>query len=328
MTIILPDGLPAAAVLRAEGIPVADRSSVAVDATLSASPLRIGLLNLMPRKVATETQIARLLGCGGADVELTLIGLGSYRPRNTSQGHMAAYYTPWPDLRHRMFDGLIITGAPVETMPFEDVAYWREITEILDWSQTNVGASYFICWAAQAALYHFHGVPKYGRPEKAFGVFEQHVLSSRAKILRGFRSTFWTPVSRHTEVKADDLPQGSGLEVLASSPETGLCMIADAAHRAYHMFNHLEYDVGTLRDEYLRDRASGVQIALPRNYFPGDDPSRRPVNGWRAQGWLLFENWLEEVSERARTLSRPVCSPVVAARANARFAGVLRPSAI
>ena len=208
---------------------------------------------------------------------------------------MLAFYRPWEEVRERKFDGLIITGAPVETLPYQEVAYWPELTRIFDWSQSHVQETYNICWAGQAALQHFHGVPKYELPEKIFGVFPHHVQGGRDNLLRGFSDEIPVPVSRHTEVRREDLPDVPGLTVLLESDEAGLCLVRDEARRQTYMFNHLEYDTGTLADEYHRDVASGMKISPPAYYFPDDDPTRAPINSWRAHANVLLGNWINDL---------------------------------
>ncbi|MGF1611419.1 MAG: homoserine O-succinyltransferase [Kiloniellales bacterium] len=296
MSILLPEGLPARRQLASEGVALLDRPVPARD---GQSRLRVALVNLMPRKAITETQIARLLGSTPHRVELTLLVPASYRARTTDPDHLAAFYRPWPEVREQSFDGLIVTGAPVETLPFEAVDYWRELTEIFDWADRNVGASYFICWAAQAALFHRHGVPKHALADKAFGVHTHEVRSPSAALLRGFGSCFPVPVSRHTEVRAEDLPAGGAVQVLADSPETGLCLLHEAERQATYMFNHLEYDADTLPAEYERDLEAGLPIRLPRHTFAEDDPSRPPHQRWRPFAHLLFRNWLDGLAELA-----------------------------
>jgi homoserine O-succinyltransferase len=254
----------------------------------------------MPTKVATETQIARLLGGTAIPVELILCLPDSYRSKTTPADHIASFYRRWSQLRDEPFDGLIVTGAPIETLPFEEVDYWSELCAIFDWAQSRSISSFNICWAGQAALRHFHGVPKHQLPEKMFGVFEHRVTSTEAPLLRGFSEEFPVAVSRHTEVRAADLPARTGLTVLAASAEAGLCLIEDRARRAVFMFNHLEYDTGTLAEEFFRDQRAGKPIAIPRNYFPDDDPTRPPVNSWRPYGHLLIANWLGEMDRTAR----------------------------
>jgi len=288
MPITIPDDLPARRTLLAEGVIVmGEADAVRQD----VRPLNIGLLNLMPNKIDTETQLARLLGATPLQIELTLVRLTDHVARHTSPDHMAAFYRPWADVRDERFDGFIITGAPVEHLPYEEVRYWPELRRILDWTQTHVHRSFTICWAAQAAVSHFHGVPKHALPHKAFGLFAQRNRVPSSPYLRGFSDEFCVPVSRWSEVRAADIRQESGLRVLADSAETGLCLLDDPRHRSLHMFNHVEYDTTTLAEEYARDRDG----ALPANYFPGDDPARSVVNRWRSHAHLLFANWITEI---------------------------------
>lgn len=258
-------------------------------------PLRFGLLNLMPDKISTETQIARLLGSTPLQVELTLVKLVDHVSRHTAPDHMEAFYRPWSDVSNEKFDGFLITGAPVEKLPFDEVTYWEELSAILDWTQTHVFSTLAICWAAQAALHHFHGVDKRTLPEKAFGLFRHRNLNPTSPYLRGFSDDVSVPVSRWTEVLAEDITGIDGLEVLLDSREAGLCLVADAPKHTLYMFNHFEYDTDTLGTEYFRDRAKGMDIAPPRNYFPGDDPSQPPENRWRGHAHLFFANWINEV---------------------------------
>ena len=292
MPIKVPDNLPAKATLEGEGVLlIAERAAVRQD----VRPLEIALLNLMPEKIKTETQIARLLGATPLQIGLSLITTSSYAPKNTSAEHMLAFYRPWDEVRQQKFDGLIITGAPIETLRFQDVAYWNELTQIFDWTQTNVQETFNICWAGQAALQHFHGVPKYELTEKMFGVFLYEVLSGRDGLLRGFNDQISVPVSRHTEVRRADLPDAPGLTVLLDSDQAGLCLVRDEAKRQIYMFNHLEYDTDTLGDEYHRDVAAGMQIKPPTDYFPNGDPTQAPVNQWRAHANVLIGNWINSL---------------------------------
>jgi len=288
----IADTLPARCILEAEGVTVMG----ATDAVRQdIRPLRIGLLNLMPNKISTETQLARLLGATPLQIELTLVRMTDHVARNTSANHMAAFYRPWREVEADRFDGFIITGAPVERLPFEEVRYWHEFCAILDWTQTHVHHTMTICWAAQAALYYFHGVPKRELPRKAFGVLPHRSLVSASPYLRGFSDSFDVPVSRWTEVCPDALQDAADLQVLAASEETGPCVVDDPQRRALHMFNHLEYETETLAEEYRRD--GGNQ--LPTNYFPADDPSRPPQNRWRSHAHLLFANWIDAIYQTA-----------------------------
>lgn len=258
-------------------------------------PLRIGLLNLMPNKIKTETQFARLVGATPLQVEMTLIKITSHTPKNTPAKHMLDFYRNWESVRHEKFDGLIVTGAPVELLEFESVTYWDELRRIFDWTQTNVHSSMNICWGAQASLYHFHGVRKHTLPAKAFGVYRHRNLNPSSPYLRGFSDDFSIPVSRWTEVRRSELPVDAAIEVLIESDDVGLCLVNDARHSALYMFNHIEYDTRTLSDEYWRDTNAGRPIELPRNYFPGGDPHAAPENRWRSHAHLLFGNWINAV---------------------------------
>lgn len=292
MPIKIPDDLPARHILEAEGVMVM-READAV--RQDVRPLQIGLLNLMPNKVSTETQLARLIGATPLQVELTLVRITDHVARNTSADHLTSFYRSWSDVREQRFDGFIITGAPVERLPFEAVAYWDELRRIFDWTQTHVHHCLTICWAAQAAVHHFHGVPKYELPEKLSGVFPHRNLVPASPFLRGISDDFAVPVSRWTEVRRQDIPSGSGLVVLAEAEHTGLCLLDDPLRRQLHMFNHLEYDTTTLADEYSRDAGIDPDTRLPHNYFPSDDPKQRPVNSWRSHAHLLFGNWINEI---------------------------------
>lgn len=292
MPIKIPNDLPARSTLEAEGVPVmSERTAHRQD----IRPLSIGLLNLMPDKIKTETQLARLVGATPLQVELSLIKISDHVSKNTGNDHMLAFYENFRDIRDRKFDGLIVTGAPIELLDFEQVTYWAELREIFDWTQSNVHSTLNICWGAQAALHHFHSVPKHELPQKAFGVYRHNNLNHASPYLRGFSDDFSIPVSRHTEVRRDDLPAGSDLEVLMESDEAGLCLINDAPHRQLYMFNHLEYDSTSLAREYWRDAGEGKDTALPENYFPGDDPNQPPLNHWRSHAHLLFGNWINEM---------------------------------
>ncbi|MCA0433063.1 MAG: homoserine O-succinyltransferase [Proteobacteria bacterium] len=291
MPIRIPNDLPARRILEREGV------SLMTEATANRQdirPLRIGLLNLMPEKIKTETQFARLIGATPLQVELSLIRITGHTPKNTSQEHMLAFYEPWEAVRSQRFDGFITTGAPIELMAFEDVTYWKELQAIFDWTQSNVHSSLNICWGAQAALYHFHKVPKHTLPAKAFGIYRHKNLNPSSTFLRGLSDDFSMPVSRWTEVRRADLPK-KGVEVLMESDEVGLCLLNDPAHRSLYMFNHIEYDTTTLADEYNRDVAARRAINMPANYFPGNDPSKPPENRWRSHAHLFFGNWINEV---------------------------------
>ena len=292
MPIKIPNDLPARSVLEAEGVMVMlEAQAVRQD----IRPMRIGLLNLMPNKVKTETQFARLLGASPLQVELTLVKMTNHVPRNTPSDHILSFYRDWEDVRTEKFDGFIVTGAPVETMPFEQVTYWDELRRVFDWTQTNAHGCFNICWGAQAAVHHFHGVPKYALPRKMFGVYRHRIIEPASPYLRGFSDDFTIPVSRWTETRREDIPAESGMKVLMESDQAGLCLLDDPARRSLHMFNHVEYDTDTLGDEYARDVAAGKSIAVPHDYFPQNDPRLRPQNRWRSHAHLLFGNWINQI---------------------------------
>ena len=292
MPIRIPNNLPARRTLVQEGVMVmTEDAAVRQD----IRPMQIALLNLMPNKIRTETQIARLVGATPLQVELTLVMVGSHTPKNTSPEHMLAFYRDWEEVRENKFDGFIITGAPIETLDFEDVTYWPELTAIFDWTQSNVHSSFGICWGAQAALHHFHGVPKHALPKKAFGVYRHRNLKPSSPYLRGFSDDFSIPVSRWTEIRVADLPEDAGLELLMEADETGPCLINDPGHRFLYMFNHIEYDSNSLAEEYWRDVEAGMKIDVPHQYFPQDNPHMTPENRWRSHAHLLFGNWINQV---------------------------------
>jgi homoserine O-succinyltransferase len=292
MPILIPENLPARRVLESEGLSLMTEG---VARRQDIRPLKIGLLNLMPDKVTTETQFARLIGATPLQVELVLLKVDSYEPRNISSDYMLSFYKSWQQISDEKFDGFIVTGAPVEHLAFERVDYWNELQRIFDWTQRNVHSNIHICWGAQAALYHFHGIPKHDLPGKAFGVFRHKTLKRASPYLRGFSDGFSVPVSRWTEVRRSDLPGAAGLEILAESDETGLCLINDPSKRTLYMFNHLEYDTLSLDSEFKRDQTGKRLIDLPRNYYPGDDPAQLPENLWRSHAHLLFGNWINEI---------------------------------
>ncbi len=292
MPIKIPNDLPARLTLAKEGVMVMTEDTAHRQ---DIRALRIGLLNLMPNKIKTETQFARLIGATPLQVELSLIKITNHKSKNTPNDHMITFYRDWEKVRKEKFDGLIITGAPIELLEFEDVTYWDELQKIYDWTQTHVQSTFNICWGAQAALYHFHHVPKHTLAQKAFGIYRHKNLSPASPYLRGFSDDFSMPVSRWTENLKSELPKDKGLEVLMESDEAGLCFVADNPHRQLYMFNHIEYDTNSLGDEYRRDVEAGKAINLPANYFPGGNPSAPPENRWRSHAHLLFGNWINEV---------------------------------
>ncbi|QDL92857.1 homoserine O-succinyltransferase [Paroceanicella profunda] len=290
MPIKIPGDLPAYDVLSREGVMVMSEEMALHQ---DIRPLQIALLNLMPKKVQTETQFVRLIGSTALQVEFSLIRMTEHQSRHTAPAHMESFYATFEAAKHRKFDGLIITGAPIELLEYDQVTYWDELRRIFDWTQTNVHRTLGVCWGAQAMLNHFHGVPKHTLAEKSFGCFEHRVRVSTAPVLRGFDDSFIVPVSRWTEIREADLPPG--LEVLADSDDSGPCLVDDQAHNALYMFNHLEYETGTLKEEYDRDVAQGRPIHVPVNYYPKDDPARPPRNGWRSHAHLFYGNWLNDI---------------------------------
>ncbi|WP_226344218.1 homoserine O-acetyltransferase MetA [Agilicoccus flavus] len=289
MPVNIPRELPARSVLQDENVFVMSRDRAQHQ---DIRPLRIAILNLMPTKIATETHLLRLLGNSPIQVEITLLRMGTHESRNTPPEHLESFYTTFDAVRSQRFDGLVITGAPVELLPFEDVDYWGELVEILDWSREHVWSTMHVCWGAQAGLYHHHGVPKYELPAKMFGIFAHQVLDPRAPILSGFDEVFPAPHSRHTEVRAEDVEAVPGVRVLATSPDAGVYLAATDDGRQIYVTGHPEYERDTLRAEYDRDVARGLRIQVPHNYFPGDDPAGNPLVTWRSHAFLLYSNWL------------------------------------
>lgn len=289
MPIKIPNELPATKTLTEENIFVMTETRAM---TQDIRPLQILLLNLMPTKIDTETQLARLLGNTPLQVELELIHTKSHQSKNTPQAHLFSFYKTFDEIRHRKFDGMIITGAPVEQMPFEEVEYWDELCDIMEWSKTHVHSTFHICWGAQAALYYHFGIPKYPLQEKLFGVFEHHVLRKSSILFRGFDDSFFVPHSRHTSVHLDDLEKVPELKILAASPIAGLYAAATENGKQVFITGHSEYDADTLKKEYFRDKNLGLPIHVPDNYFPHDDDTQEPVVRWRSHANLLYANWL------------------------------------
>ncbi len=289
MPIKIPIGLPAAEVLQSENIFVMDELRATAQ---DIRPLRIAILNLMPTKITTENQIIRLLSNSPLQIELTLLRVSSHIPANVSPKHMETFYRTFDEVRGEKFDGLIITGAPVENLEFRDVDYWHELCEIMRWSKTNVYSTLHICWAAQAALHFHYGIPKYPLPQKMFGVFRHKTLEPTHPLLRGFDEEFVAPHSRHTEVRHEDIAACPKLEILAESEEAGVYIIASRKRRLFYVTGHSEYDNSTLAAEYFRDVNRGLDIEIPKHYFPDDNPKNIPLNVWRGHAHLLFSNWL------------------------------------
>ena len=289
MPIKIPNSLPATETLLSENIFVITETRAL---TQDIRPLKIALLNLMPTKIATETQLARLLGNTPLQVELDLIQLRSHVTRNTSQEHMLAFYKPFDQIRGEKYDGMIITGAPVERMEFEQVDYWKELCEVMEWTKTHVTSTFHICWGAQAALYYHYGIEKHDMGKKLFGVYPHYKEHKSSMLLRGFDDVFMVPQSRYTTIRREDVLQAPELKILASSREGGIYALATKLGRQIFITGHSEYDGDTLKNEYLRDQAAGLDTPVPVNYFPEDDPTREPNVTWRSHANLLYSNWL------------------------------------
>ncbi|MBQ3519589.1 MAG: homoserine O-succinyltransferase [Clostridia bacterium] len=289
MPIKIPNELPATQILEDENIFVMTEKRAI---TQDIRPLHILMLNLMPTKIVTETQISRLLGNSPLQVELELLQTATHKSKHTSAEHMIAFYKTFDEVKHRNFDGMIITGAPVENMPFEDVEYWDELTEIMEWTKTHVTSTLHICWGAQAALYYHYGIPKYPLEKKLFGVFEHTVDYKKSILFRGFDDVFPAPHSRHTTVRREDIESVEELRVLASSEKAGVYVVATPKGRRIFVTGHSEYDADTLAKEYFRDKNAGLPIDVPENYFPGNDDTKAPLVTWRSHANLLFSNWL------------------------------------
>lgn len=289
MPVKIPSTLPARAILESENVFVMDEDR-AIHQDIRA--LRVAILNLMPTKIATETQILRLLSNSALQVEITLLHTATHESKNVDADHLIEHYVTFEDVKDEKFDGLIITGAPVEQMPFEEVDYWNELTQIMDWAKTNVESTFFICWGAQAGLYHYYGIPKYDLPHKMFGVFEHRVLSRVQSLMRGFDDLFFAPHSRHTEIRRADIEKHPNLTILAESDEAGVYIVSSNDGRFLFITGHSEYDPLTLKGEYDRDVNKGLPIHVPNNYYPKDDPQLPPVVRWRGHSNLLYANWL------------------------------------
>ena len=289
MPIAIPNDLPAAETLQNENIFVMKQTRAE---TQQIRPLEIVLLNLMPTKIVTETQLSRMLGNTPLQVHLELMMLSTHKAKNTPEEHLLAFYKTFEELKDRKFDGMVITGAPVENMPFENVNYWKELTEIMEWSKDHVHSTFHICWGAQAGLYYHYGIQKYPLPEKMFGVFKHKADYKHAILLRGFDDEFWAPHSRHTTIRREDIEATPGLKILASSEEAGVYIVMNKEGRQIFVTGHSEYDPDTLEREYLRDKYQGLPIQVPKNYYPNDDDSKAPIVRWRGHGNLLYSNWL------------------------------------
>ncbi|TQD35332.1 homoserine O-succinyltransferase [Rhodobacter capsulatus] len=293
MPITLPATLPAFDILSQEGVMVMTPERAARQ---EIRPLRIGLLNLMPKKIQTENQFARLIGATPIQIDFQLIRMTAHQTKNTAAEHMAEFYRPFAEIEAsgEKFDGLIVTGAPIEHLAFEDVTYWDELQRVFDWTQSHVFSTFGVCWGGMAMAYHFHGVAKHLLDAKAFGCFRHRNLAPTSPYLRGFSDDVLVPVSRWTEMKQEELDR-AGLRTLIAGDDTGPCLVEDPCHRALYVFNHFEYDSTTLKDEYDRDVAAGKPINVPANYYPDDDPSQPPMNRWRSHAHLLYGNWVNAI---------------------------------
>ena len=289
MPIQIPNDLPAAGILQRENIFVMSENRAT---TQDIRPLEIVVLNLMPTKIVTETQLSRLLGNTPLQVRVELMHTKSHVSKNTAQEHLLTFYKSFDELKHRKFDGMVITGAPVENIPFEEVDYWPELCEIMEWSKTHVHSTFHICWGAQAGLYYHYGIPKYQLDEKLFGIFLHKKDYPRSILLRGFDDVYWAPHSRHTTVLREDIEKVPGLKVLSSSEEAGVYIVTNKNGHQIFVTGHSEYDSDTLEKEYLRDKNLGLPISVPKNYYPNNDDSLEPVVRWRGHANLLFSNWL------------------------------------
>lgn len=294
MPITLPNDLPAFDILSNEGVMVMSPGRAAMQ---DIRPLRIGLLNLMPKKIQTENQFARLIGATPLQIDFQLIRMSDHESRNTAADHMESFYRKFSEVEAtgEKFDGLVITGAPIEHLPFEQVTYWDELRRVFDWTQSHVHSTFGVCWGGMAMAWYFHGLQKHMLDRKAFGCFRHQNLAPASPYLRGFSDDVLVPVSRWTEVRQPEVDACPGLHTLIASDQVGPCLIEDPGHRALYVFNHFEYDSTTLKDEYDRDVASGKPIDVPVNYYPDDDPAQTPTNRWRSHAHLLYGNWINEI---------------------------------
>jgi len=294
MPIKIPANLPAYDVLTHEGVMVMSDDQASRQ---DIRPIRIGLLNLMPKKIQTENQFARLIGATPLQIELSLIRMSEHETRNTAADHMKSFYRPFNEVEAsgEKFDGLIITGAPIEHLPFEEVTYWDELTRVMDWTQTNVHSTFGVCWGGMAMINYFHDVKKHMLPHKAFGCFRHQNIAPASPYLRGFSDDCVIPVSRWTEMRQNEIDERPELSTLLFSDDVGPCLVEDPSHRAIYIFNHFEYDSDTLKQEYDRDVDAGTPINVPMNYYPDDNPSQTPQNRWRSHAHLLYGNWINQI---------------------------------
>lgn len=289
MPINIPHGLPAVEKLKKEKIFTMDETKAKMQ---DIRPLNIVILNLMPEKEKTELQLLRLLGNSPLQVNVTFMNTATHVSKNVSSSHLNTFYSTFEDIKDRRFDGMIVTGAPIEHFEFEDVNYWEELVEIMEWSKTSVTSVFNICWGAQAALYHHYGVKKYELAKKCSGIYEHTVRDHKVELVRGFDERYLAPHSRYTEVRREDIEQNDDLIIISESEDAGVFMVMSKDGKQIMVTGHLEYDATTLAEEYERDLAKGLDIEMPENYFPGNDPTNRPLNNWRSHTHLLFSNWL------------------------------------
>ncbi|SEN12842.1 homoserine O-succinyltransferase [Paracoccus alcaliphilus] len=313
MPITLNENLPAYRILSDEGVMVMSPGRAAMQ---DIRPLRIGLLNLMPRKIQTENQFARLIGATPLQIDFQLIRMSDHHSRNTAADHMKSFYRPFREVEAtgEKFDGLVITGAPIELLDFDQVTYWDELTRVFDWTQSHVHSTFGVCWGGMAMAWHFHGLEKHALEHKAFGCFRHQNLAPASPYLRGFSDDVLVPVSRWTEIRQPDVDARPALRTLLASPDAGPCLLEDPCHRALYVFNHFEYDSTTLKDEYDRDVLAGKAINIPRNYYPEDDPSRPPANRWRSHAHLLYGNWINEIYQTTWYDMDQIGTPVAESR--------------
>ena len=289
MPIKIPNNLPAQEVLENEHIFVMNEHRAL---TQDIRPLKIIILNLMPTKITTETQILRCLANTPLQIEIDLLQTTTHKSKNVSEEHMLAFYQSFDDIKDNKYDGMIITGAPVEDMEFEEVDYWKELCEIMEWSKDNVQSTFHICWGAQAGLYYHYGIKKYKLKEKMFGVYKHRLITPKSRLFRGFDEEFYVPHSRHTTVRAEDIEKNPNLKIMAVSDEAGVYVVGDNEGTQFFVMGHSEYDADTLAQEYFRDVNKGLDIKVPVNYFPDDDPTKKPILKWRAHSNLIYSNWL------------------------------------
>lgn len=289
MPIRVPDKLPATKQLRNENVFVMTETRAMHQ---DIRPLKIAIVNLMPTKITTETQLLRLLSNSPLQAEIDLISMKSHESKNTSAEHLEAFYKSFDDIKDQKYDGMIITGAPVENLDFKEVDYWDELVEIMEWTKTHVTSTLHICWAAQAGLYYHYGIPKYSLAKKLSGVYSHRVNRRTAKLVRGFDNEFYAPHSRYTEVRAEDIKKVKELEILSESEEAGVYIVFTKGGRRIFVTGHSEYDADTLLNEYIRDVEKGINPEIPKNYFPNDNPNKKPIVRWRSHANLLFTNWL------------------------------------